>query len=251
MVRRATLRVGGYVFLLPEQVGGLVEYPFYASVTALSETRATVQSLSMEEPFSGTISLAEIANAPVSKVEATRLRHRELLRQAVWTESAGQFWHGQITGFEGRLARLQLVDRVVLAEPTTLSQVAPVVALLLSHSQLPTATTRDELVEMQTTILARILDGTTGSPASNAIPAILEGLVLSATMPPGDIICRWIYPRTGENCDFRLQHAVNFAFVVDGNQPCPPTLRMSIGHHFAWTRFIACGQCQKHNPHLR
>ncbi|KAE9001594.1 hypothetical protein PF011_g13677 [Phytophthora fragariae] len=47
----------------------------------------------------------------VSKVEATRTRQRQLLRQAAWTESAARFWHGQVVDMDGRLARLQLEDR--------------------------------------------------------------------------------------------------------------------------------------------
>ncbi|KAG1697807.1 hypothetical protein DVH05_015761 [Phytophthora capsici] len=50
MVRRATLQVNGYVFLLPEHVEGLAEYPFYAKVSALTAEKATVRSLDLDDP---------------------------------------------------------------------------------------------------------------------------------------------------------------------------------------------------------
>ncbi|KAE9101020.1 hypothetical protein PF002_g16926 [Phytophthora fragariae] len=149
----------------------------------------------------------------VSKVEATRTRQRQLLRQAAWTESAARFWHGQVVDMDGRLARLQLEDRVVLVEPARLTPVAPVVALLLLRVPLHASLTRDCLTDMQTTILAWILNGSDGAPASNDIPTILGGLVQPSDMPAGRSTRRWIDPRTGDPFTFQLQHAVDYAFV--------------------------------------
>ncbi|ETO99494.1 hypothetical protein F441_23091, partial [Phytophthora nicotianae CJ01A1] len=138
----------------------------------------TVRSLDLDDPVTCEIDIDIARTLTVTKVEATRTRVRQLMRQAAWTESASRFWHGQVVGMEGRLARLQLEDRVVLVEPARLTPVAPVVALLLLRVPLHAAMTRDGLTDMQTTILDRILDGSAGSPASNAIPAILDGLTV-------------------------------------------------------------------------
>ncbi|ETL85003.1 hypothetical protein L917_15325, partial [Phytophthora nicotianae] len=50
MVRRATLQVNGFVFLLPEHVEGLAEYPFYAKVSALTAEKVTIRSLDLDDP---------------------------------------------------------------------------------------------------------------------------------------------------------------------------------------------------------
>ncbi|KAL3662900.1 hypothetical protein V7S43_012299 [Phytophthora oleae] len=92
--------------------------------------------------------------------------------------------------------------------------------------------TRDGLTNMQSTILDRILDGSATSPASNAIPTILDGLVEPADMPDAQSVRQWIDPRTGETCRFCLQHAVDYAFVVDGDQSAPTSLRLSVGPSF-------------------
>lgn len=232
MVRRATLRVDGYVFVLPEAVNGVAETPFYAKVESLSRTTATVSSLDLDVQLSCDIEIEAARSMVVTKAEATRTRQRRLLRQAVWTESSSRFWHGQVVGIDGRLAKLQLVDRVVLVEPARLNPVAPVVALLLQRVPLLASISRSGLMDMQTTILARILDGSAGAPASNAIPAILDGLVAPADMPTGQATCKWVNPRSGQSSAFRLQHAVDFAFVVDGNQAAPRALRASVGPTF-------------------
>lgn len=85
---------------------------------------------------------------------------------------------------------------------------------------------------MQSTILGRILDGSAGAPASNAIPAILDGLVCPSDMPDGTSTRQWVYPRTGQACLFRLQHAVDYAYVLEGNQPASTALRLSVGPSF-------------------
>ncbi|POM73564.1 Hypothetical protein PHPALM_9579 [Phytophthora palmivora] len=197
MVRRAQLQVDGYVFVLPEQVEGVAEYPFYAKVTALTSDIATIRSIGSDEPVTCNLDVA-IA----------------------------------LVGVDGRLAQLQLEDRVVLVEPSCLTPVAPVVALLLLRVPLHASMTRDGLMDMQTSILGRNLDGTASAPASNAIPSILDGFAAPPDMPDGHSDRQWIDPRTGRQCRFRLQHVVDYAFVVDGNQSAPPSLRLSIGHSF-------------------
>lgn len=123
MVRRATLQVNGCVFLHPEHVGGVTEYPFYAMVTGLSTETVSVRALGLDDPVSCSIDIATARTLTVAETEATRTRQRQLLRQAAWTESAGRFWHGQVVGLDGHLARLQLEDRVVLVEPSRLTAV--------------------------------------------------------------------------------------------------------------------------------
>ncbi|KAE9052457.1 hypothetical protein PR001_g493 [Phytophthora rubi] len=211
MLRRATLQLRGYIFLQPEHVDGLTEYPFYASVTALTSETATIRSLGLDDPITCNIDTDMARTLTVSKVEATRTRQRQLLRQAAWTESAARFWHGQVVGMDGRLARLQLEDLVVLVKPARLTPVAPVVALLLFRVPLHASMTRDGLTDMQTTILARILDGTDGAPASNDIPTILDGLVQPSDMPAGRWTRSWIDSRTGNPCTFQLQNVVDYA----------------------------------------
>lgn len=201
-------------------------------MTALTSETATIRSLGLDDPIICSIDTEVARTLTVSKVEATRTRQRQLLRQAAWTESAARFWHGQVVGMDGRLARLQLEDRVVLVEPARLTPVAPVVALLLLRVPLHASMTRDGLTDMQTTILARILDGSAGAPASNAIPTILDGLVQPSDMPAGQSTRHWIDPRTGDPCTFQLQHVVDYAFVVDGNQPAPTALRLTVGPSF-------------------
>lgn len=179
MARRATLQLDGFVFLLPEHVAGLAEYQFYAKVTAISAVNVTTRSL--DDLVMCDIAIATARSLTVTKAEATRTRQHLLLRLAAWTESAARFWHGQVIGMDGRL---QLEDRVVLVEPSRLTPVTQVVTLLLIRIPLHASMTLDRLTDMQTTILARILDGRAGAPAPNDTPVIFDGLVES-DMPDG------------------------------------------------------------------
>ncbi|ETP46086.1 hypothetical protein F442_07623 [Phytophthora nicotianae P10297] len=74
MVRRATLQVNGFVFLLPEHVEGLAEYPFYAKVSALTAEKVTVRSLDLDDPVTCEIDIDIARTLTVTKVEATRTR---------------------------------------------------------------------------------------------------------------------------------------------------------------------------------
>jgi hypothetical protein len=230
MVRRLALKTGSFALILPEVVSGHVEFPFYGKVTAIEGETATVESLSEHESFTGQVPANSLQASLVTKAEATRLRHRALLRQAAWIQSAGRYWHGQVVGFDGRLARLQLPARTVLVEPSELTAVAPVVALLLRDISFSTDDmSADTLTDVHSTILERILEG---PDASNDIAAVLHELVPRSALPTGNEVVQWVDSRTGVERTFRLQHVVDFAYVNDGNNPWPPSLRSSIGHSF-------------------
>ncbi|KAL3662899.1 hypothetical protein V7S43_012298 [Phytophthora oleae] len=58
MVRRATLQVNGYLFVLPEHVDGIAEYPFYALVTSLTADRVTIRSVGLDDPVTCDLDIA-------------------------------------------------------------------------------------------------------------------------------------------------------------------------------------------------
>lgn len=118
-------------------------------------------------------------------------------------------------------------------EPSQLTPVAPVVALLLRCVPLRAhSLSAEALVTLQASILNRILDSSADVPASNDILAILDGLIPAEDVPDCQSMVQWVDPRTGSVRSFRLQHAFDYAYTVDGDQPWPPSLRSSIGTSF-------------------
>ncbi|OWY98598.1 hypothetical protein PHMEG_00030601 [Phytophthora megakarya] len=51
-------------------------------------------------------------------------------------------------------------------------------------------------------------------------------------MPDENASCHWVDPRTGEQCSFRLEHAVDYALSVDGSTTTPIELRLAVGASF-------------------
>ncbi|KAE9048298.1 hypothetical protein PR002_g523 [Phytophthora rubi] len=87
MLRRATLQLRGYIFLQPEHVDGLTEYPFYASVTALTSETATIRSLGLDDPITCNIDTDMARTLTVSKLASG------MAKSSAWTAvSLGFNW---------------------------------------------------------------------------------------------------------------------------------------------------------------
>ncbi|KAF4141461.1 hypothetical protein GN958_ATG09432 [Phytophthora infestans] len=76
---------------------------------------------------------------------------------------------------------------------------------------------------VENTVLDRVLGR--DIVGSNQIPAILEGLMAEANYPSATKVCKWTDPSTGQQTEFALQHALDFAYYVDGGvTPVSPTV---------------------------
>ncbi|KAE9136957.1 hypothetical protein PF010_g1479 [Phytophthora fragariae] len=150
------------------------------------------------------------------------------LRRSVSVRSTERVQYGQVVAVDYDSLTVVSDQQQIQAHVTEVSPVPPIVALLLQHVEFHCSDWSDSEIEaLQTTILNRVL-GEDGEEASNDIATILEGTLSEETIPSPSKICRWVDPKTGEDAVFELQHAVDFAYFVDGgHQPVPGYLGSS------------------------
>lgn len=110
----------------------------------------------------------------------------------------------------------------IVAEVTQVSLVATIVALLLQHVEFNCDDWNDtEIDGIQTSILDRVL-GRNDVPTTRSIPELLDGPLAEEGYPVSSNTCHWIDPRTGEATAFPLQHAIDFAYYVEGGRLLAP-----------------------------
>ncbi|EEY64517.1 uncharacterized protein PITG_15758 [Phytophthora infestans T30-4] len=133
-------------------------------------------------------------------------------------------YYGQVVEAEGDQLSILSDGQQLTAEWKAVSVVAPIVALLLEHIQFDSDEwSAREIEAVENTVLDRVLGQ--DIVGSNQIPDILEGLIAEANYPSATKVCKWTDPSTGQQTEFSLQHALDFAYYVDGGvKPVPPTV---------------------------
>ncbi|OWZ00174.1 hypothetical protein PHMEG_00028701 [Phytophthora megakarya] len=195
MVRLASR---SFLHLLPEVAGPTFDYPFYAQVLRVNDDNVTFRSL---DGGDGVIprSIALRHVVPARAVHAAG--ELSLLRRPVTVAVEGFIHYGQVTTFEENRMTVDSNGRQFAVSSSQASSVPPIVALLLQHAEFSTdERSTDDLEEIQTTI-----------------------------MNPASTICRWINPSSGRSAEFPLQHALDFAYFVDGGRAPVPN---SVGRSF-------------------
>ncbi|ETK77561.1 hypothetical protein L915_16188 [Phytophthora nicotianae] len=108
------------------------------------------------------------------------------------------------------------------------SLVAPIIAIILQHVRFNLDEwTESEIEDTGSTILNRIL-GRSGYSGTNLLPDVLESTMAEEAWPIASQECFWVDPGSGEQAEFTLQHALDFAYYVDGGvEPIPGAIRES------------------------
>jgi hypothetical protein len=151
----------------------------------------------------------------VSAEEATEVQTGAWMRQAVRTHRSNLHCYGQVTAyrFKDDSVTVTCGHEMFDTPASELSEVAPVVAMLLWNLVIPTSSYSDkEMAQWNDDILSRICGETPGDQqASCDIPTILDGLVEIEDMPRGDEVIQWCDPTDGVTKTTSIQHVVDFA----------------------------------------
>ncbi|KAE8904996.1 hypothetical protein PF003_g11144 [Phytophthora fragariae] len=149
--------------------------------------------------------------------------------QPFYAKITEQVHYGQVVAVEGDKITIASAGHRSLVVADSVSAVAPVVALLLEHVHFNcNEWSSDDLASLEGSILNRLL-GKEGNMGSKNIEVVLEEMLDESIHPSGDKECHWLDPKSGDEVNFVLQHAVDFAYHVDG--AASPVLS-SIGESF-------------------
>lgn len=212
MAPRPVLKLGAFVFILPKQLSSNSDTAQYGRVTELTESEVGIQIFESQECIRIPLDTAKV----VSKRETTQTQTKRIVRQAVTFCKQNRHWHGQGISVEANKAHVQLRDRIIVVPVKDLTTVTPITALLLLSAHLSAADISSSMFSgFHNSILDRVL-GVNDSPPTTRISEILHELIPEIDRPTGDSRREWVEPSTGIKRSFRLQHAVDFTFVVDG-----------------------------------
>ncbi|KAE9050410.1 hypothetical protein PR001_g2399 [Phytophthora rubi] len=214
-----------FLHLTPEMVGLDVEHPFYVKIVKLGSDTVEFRSL---EGGEGTVDRSVAEQQVVLASEVTRSRQMSLLRRPVSVKVAEDVHFGQVVRVDNEFATIQSGEHQFVGTVDAVAVVAPVVALLLQDVGFNSDEwSPSEIDEVGQSILDRVL-GRGGASASNKIGDIFNGLLSEESYPPSTKVCRWIDPKTGDQTQFLLQHAIDFAYHVDGGvAPVPASVGLS------------------------
>ncbi|KAL3662997.1 hypothetical protein V7S43_011940 [Phytophthora oleae] len=164
------------------------------------------------------IALASLATAR----EVNAAEQLSFLRRPVSIDVDGQVHHDQGIAVEGGRITVNSAGDRLTTTVDHLSPVPPVVALLLERVKFGCDEWSDDDIEhVQSALLDGVL-GRNGEVATNVIGDVFEGLMSPDSSPASDQLCEWVELGTGEVTQFLLQHAVDFAYFVDGGQEPVP-----------------------------
>ncbi|GMF53174.1 unnamed protein product [Phytophthora fragariaefolia] len=117
----------------------------------------------------------------------------------------------------------------LVAQMSEIAVVAPVVALLLEHITFNTNQwSSNDIHALEASILTSTL-GQGSSSGSRDVSHILGEHLETDSMPNPTKQCQWVDPKSGKKLHFPLQHAVDFAYYVDGEHSPAPS---SVGESF-------------------
>ncbi|KAE9001213.1 hypothetical protein PF011_g13850 [Phytophthora fragariae] len=214
-----------FLHLTPEVVQFEAELPFYAKVLQLGSEEVMFHSL---EGGEGKVDRRVAEDRVVLAREVTRSGRTSLLRRPVSVKLNAEVHYGQLVAIKNDRLTVQFGDQQLRAVASAVSVVSPVVALLLEDIEFRSGDwSSSDLEVLEQAILSRVL-GHGGETASDEVSSILDGLMSEESHPVGSKMCRWIDTKTGELTHFTLQHAINFAYYVDGGvSPVPQSVGSS------------------------
>jgi hypothetical protein len=198
---------------MPEVVEQECEFPFYSRVANGSKERVAYRSMQGQE---GSVPRAISAQHVVTASEVKKCEKESLLRRPVCAKVGAHFLHGQVTAMD--VAELSVASDGLCgtANVSKVVPVAPVVALLLEQIQFDASEWElEEVVVLHSCILSRVL-GTNHTRATKAVDEVLNGLLDADLFPSPDRECHRIEPRPSKATTFPLQHAISFAYHVNG-----------------------------------
>ncbi|KAE8895260.1 hypothetical protein PF003_g20749 [Phytophthora fragariae] len=223
MVRLTTR---SFLHLLPELVGADFDHPFYARVTRVGQTDVSFRSL---ECGDGMASREVAIQCSVTAREVNASGELSPLRRPVSLKVDGQVHFGQVIAVEGDHVTVISAEERFVTTTAHISLVPPIVALLLEHVTFPCDVWSDgKIVDLQSVLLDRVI-GRDGEVASREIDKVFEGLMSQESRPASTQLCHWVDPQTGESTEFPLQHALDFAYFVDGDRDSVPA---NVGQKF-------------------
>ncbi|KAH7487765.1 uncharacterized protein KRP23_1728 [Phytophthora ramorum] len=220
------LTARSYLHLTPEVVDGNVDQPFYAKVLRLEPIWVTLLSL---EGGEGRV-LRSVAETHVTTASDVNKAGRvSLLRRAVSVTSADQVHYGQVIAVDGDTVTVASDGHQFGVRASSVEVVAPVIALLLEHVQFNSDEwSPSDIKAIEESILKQVL-GEDGDVGSNNIATVLGDLLEDDNLPSATKTCHWVDPKSGNVATFTLQHALDFAYYVDGGVDPVPA---SVGESF-------------------
>ncbi|GMF59929.1 unnamed protein product [Phytophthora fragariaefolia] len=127
------------------------------------------------------------------------------------------------------MVRLTSDGHGLVAQMSQIAAEACVVALLFEHITFYTNEwSSNDIHALEASILTSTL-GLGSSSGSRDASHTLGGYLETASMPNPTKQCQWVDPKSGETHHFPLQHAVDFAYYVDGKHSPVPS---SVGESF-------------------
>lgn len=198
-----------------------------------NSTRSGVVTFRSLEGGEGRVDRSVAEENVVQAGEVSRSGRTSLLRRSVSVNLAGEVHYGQVVAVDKDRLTIQSGEHQFHSAVAEVSAVPPPPpppqsALLLEDAEFDkTEWSSGDLEALEESILSRVL-GIGESPASNKVAVILEGLMAEESYPVGTKLCRWIDPKTEESTRFPLQHAIDFAYYVDGGvSPVPQSVGTS------------------------
>ncbi|KAG6965595.1 hypothetical protein JG688_00007124 [Phytophthora aleatoria] len=198
--------------LTPEFVDIEVDLPFYASVREIGQDNVTSRGFVPEE---GNVDRGVSDDLVVRATEVNRSRKSSLLRRPVSVNIADQVHYGQVAGVFDDELMIQSGGHQFVAQMLAVSVVAPVVAVLLEHTEFNSDEwSSGDIKDLEELIVSQVIwHG--GIAISNEVSVILVGLIDTKSYPESKKLCRRVDPKSGEETQFPLQHALDFTYYVE------------------------------------
>ncbi|OWZ01417.1 hypothetical protein PHMEG_00027198 [Phytophthora megakarya] len=207
-----------WLHLTPEVVEVDAASPFYARVARIGPDSVTFSFDGDEGIVSREVAEEHLVNAR----EVNLSGQISLLRQAVSLTVNDFIHYGQVVAVSGVKVTVQPGEHAFDIGVAAVTQVAPVVALMLELVEFNSSEwSTSDIEAVERTILDRVI-GRDGIEGTRDVSMILRGLMSVESFPDQTRVCHWIDPRTGENAEFELQHVIDFAHFVDGGVPPKP-----------------------------
>lgn len=226
-----TLSVGDYALLFPEDVGGQVPEPFYASVVALSGATATLRPLEAPSRPTYAVDRGAVAKRVVPPSDATGARLGRWSRKAVCFSYRAHHYYGQVVGYSGRHLRVatRTMERKV-DEQHLIGEVYPVVAMALGTTRWAKRTwSASRLEELHESLLGKLLEGRNGRGlnATEWLEDLREDLG-----DLSDLRSEWVDPASGETKSVSLSYVMQHVFYVDRGASLPAGGAVRLGDSF-------------------
>ncbi|KAE8887733.1 hypothetical protein PF002_g29599 [Phytophthora fragariae] len=202
-----------FLHMMPEEVEGAFALPFFAQVVSMEQETVYFRSL---EGGESNVQRPTALRRTIKASSVNKCCRQSLGRRPVVVTTVDKFVLGQVVQLDEDKVTVESDGTEIEAPVSDVTEVAPVVALLLMNVVFEKEEWSFEEVEsIGAQVLDRIL-GRGGCSATRDIDAILGGLVSADCIPDAQSMWKWIDPSTGLKETFPLQHAVDYTYYVDG-----------------------------------